>query len=59
MCEAEDGSGDVGWPGLHIEDQVFCISKFPHRAEAEGAKKKGLIFPSTCFILMTGLIENL
>lgn len=37
VCEAEDGSGDVGWPGLHIEDQVFCISKFPHRAEAEGA----------------------
>ena len=59
MCQAEGGSGNAGWPALHIEDLVLCISKFPHQTEAKGAKEKGLIFPSTCFIIMTGLIENL
>lgn len=47
VCKAGNENGDVGWPGLRVED-----------LEAEGAEKKELIFPSTCFIIATDLIDN-
>lgn len=58
VCKAGNENGDVGWPGLRVEDLVFRISKFPNQIEAEGAEKKELIFPSTCFIIATDLIDN-
>lgn len=52
-------NGDVGWAGLHVGDLVFCISEFPNQIKPGGAGGKGLIFPSTCFIIISGLIENI
>lgn len=46
MCQAEGGSGNAGWPALHIEDLVLCISKFSHQTQKlKELRKKGLIFP--------------
>ena len=56
---AGDKNGDVGWAGLLVEDLVFCISEFSNQVKAGEDEGKGLIFPSTCLIITTGLIENI